>query len=232
MKRLWNVLILNFYHPKGWIFAVRLLVLAFMLACIGWFIAGLFDFPQYAASHLVEFIPYTPYWNPETFSQIMAPLGLTLSIWLNFTLATSILSALVFWGVGLVIFARRPDEWFGMYTGASFVLFGTVLGAPATVFVGLHPELYWVLNPLGTLAWWALFTQLFLFPNGRFVPYWTRWVALLLLLVYLAILVFYPQGTPPAPLVLAVLGLFGTGAISQVHRYRRVSTPVERQQRW
>lgn len=76
-----------------------------------------------------------------------------------------------------------------------------------------------------------------LFPNGRFVPRWTRWLiigALLWLPVYF---VLSPQN-PTSDTIQAtyVVGLVWILMIivpmlyAQIYRYRRVSTPAERQQ--
>lgn len=217
-------------RPFGRFAIARLLLLMIMLASIGIFIAGVFDFPQYAASHTVEFIPETPVWTPEIFNQILGQFGLSMNAWLQFNLLTSIILALVYWSVGLLIFFRKSFDWFGLYLGAVFVLFGTLSGSPVTAFAGMHPGWYWILTPLGVLVWWGLFLLLFLFPNGRFVPFWTRWIAGLLLLVYAGAIVGFGSDTPPVPMILAILILFGIGAISQVYRYRNVSSPIERQQ--
>jgi hypothetical protein len=75
----------------------------------------------------------------------------------------------------------------------------------------------------------------FLFPNGRWVPRWTRWLAL----VFAISEFFYhfPMLLPTtlnrvASAIDAIIwpvSLFGV-VIAQVYRYRRVSDPVERQQ--
>jgi hypothetical protein len=213
----------------GWVIA-RALVLFFMLAWVGMSVAGVFDFRQYAIDHPVEFIPYAPLWTPQSFSQIIGRLGLSLEAWLQYRLVTSIIIALVFWSVGFLIYFRNGKNWFGQYIGAIFVLFGTASGDPSSAFGGMHPELMWLLMPLGTMAWWALFTLLYLFPNGRFTPRWTRWVALFLFLDYAIALIVSGGQTPPASLVMLIFVLLGIGVWSQVDRYRRVSTPLERQQ--
>ena len=230
MRTIRKALAANRSGRNWFLWAAQWLALAFILACVGMFIAGIFDFPRYAAGHLVEFIPYAPPWTPQVFGQILGQFGLNFAGWLQYKLLSSILIASVFWGVGFLIFFRKGNDWFGLYIGALFVLFGTVSGDPATAFSGMHPEFYWLLTPLGVLAWWGLFMLLFLFPNGRFVPTWTRWIALLLLLVYVGLFLKYGSSTPPPPLILLVLSLFGVGAGSQVYRYRKVSSPYERQQ--
>jgi hypothetical protein len=80
---------------------------------------------------------------------------------------------------------------------------------------------------------------MFIFPNGRFVPTWTRF--LMLVVPFSGLLLFWPGWQPPTVLVdidqladyltFAILLLWlGTGAYAQVFRYRKVSTAVERQQ--
>jgi hypothetical protein len=230
MNTLRKILIRNLSRPMRGLFAAWLLALIFMLFLVGIFFAGVFDFSRYAASHTAEFIPYAPQWTPHDFSQILSQFGLSLDGYLQFRLVTSIFVALVFLGVGFLIFIRNRNDWFSLYVGALFVLFGTISGDPLTVFSGLHPQLYWLLTPIGVLSWWGLFMLLFLFPNGQFVPPWTRWIALFLLLVYVVSILGYGTGTPPVPIVLLILSLFGIGAACQIYRYQKVSNPVERQQ--
>ena len=207
--------------------AAQLLVLAFMLACIGIFIAGIFDFPSYAPRHTSEFIPYAPPWTPEIFSLILGQYGLSIGNWLLFRLVLSIFIALVFWIVGFLIFFRKGNDWFGLYIGVIFVLFGTVSGDPSTVFPGLHPELTWLLDPLSVLAWLGLFMLLFLFPNGRFTPRWTRWIGLLQLLFFALIINDFGNDTPSPLFVAFILTMVGSGPAARcivIARYQTFSS--------
>jgi hypothetical protein len=66
------------------------------------------------------------------------------------------------------------------------------------------------------------------FPDGRFVPRWTRWAAAAWIIYWLLDSFF-----PDWPLVISAplfLGLIGSLVVAQIYRYRRVSGPVERQQ--
>ena len=81
---------------------------------------------------------------------------------------------------------------------------------------------------IGLVALAALF---YLFPDGRFVPRWTRWVAVSSLTVSLIVrLSLLPSGVSELLALAATLALGGTGILAQVYRYRRVSGPVQRQQ--
>src|SRR5438094_611918 len=79
----------------------------------------------------------------------------------------------------------------------------------------------------------AIFVVSLLFPTGRFVPHWMRWT----LVVFVAGLVpeiFVAPVLPHTPV--DQLGFFiviGEGAalvLIQLYRYRRVSSPLQRQQ--
>jgi hypothetical protein len=92
------------------------------------------------------------------------------------------------------------------------------------------------------LSFVLIIVTLYLFPDGRFVPRFTRLLALVAV-----VLVVLSPGLPEGMLnlprspegisvwhwrgtVLGLLGLWCTGLLAQVYRYRRVSGPVERQQ--
>jgi hypothetical protein len=73
-----------------------------------------------------------------------------------------------------------------------------------------------------------LFILFFIFPDGRFVPRWTRWVALGSAGVQLWRL-FQPDLYGKVTFIF-VVPLFLCIILSQIYRYRRVSSPSERQQ--
>jgi hypothetical protein len=74
-----------------------------------------------------------------------------------------------------------------------------------------------------------------LFPTGRFVPRWTRWLAVGFAVLY-ELAAFFPGSSfsflnwPGLLAGLVPLVAFGSVVFAQVYRYRRVSTPIERQQ--
>jgi hypothetical protein len=112
----------------------------------------------------------------------------------------------------------------------SFVLFGTLSGNMVGIVASNHPSLEPILNPLGVLAWMSFFLVLYIFPNGHFVPGWTRWVAVLNGLGFGVDIIYNHGDTPPPFLLLPMLILVALGPVSQVYRYRKVSNMLERQQ--
>jgi hypothetical protein len=93
----------------------------------------------------------------------------------------------------------------------------------------------WAGSFLEELSYIGASLFLLLFPNGRFVPRWTRYVAVVLVVVTV------PSGLfPNSPFgsnnwsalfyLLFTSGWLLVGVFAQVYRYRRVSGPTERQQ--
>jgi hypothetical protein len=131
--------------------------------------------------------------------------------------------------LGLLIFWRRPTERVAWLMSLILVLIGTQVPVQAYALIQIYPALGFlgfVTNQIGTTANLILF---WVFPNGRFVPAWSRWT-LLVMIIFGALATLYPD-TPFTPIVVPIaLILIGSGVFAQVYRYVHVSTPVERQQ--
>src|SRR3989440_3215585 len=171
--------------------------------------------------------------------QELPALGLSVSSYaalltIFFTLIVAIWS-----GIGFLIFWRRSDEWFALLTAFFLVMFNTTYpGFPISALALAYPALNVPITFLGGLGLASIVLFLLLFPNGRLVP---RWMALFLLLGLIgAVSSVFPPTSPfssnnvPGWLsgLLNVL-VYGAIIFSQIYRYRRVSTRVERQQtRW
>jgi hypothetical protein len=87
-----------------------------------------------------------------------------------------------------------------------------------------------ILTYIGYIAWMLFF---YLFPSGRFVPRWTRWLAVIYGIFFFGLWTFTPFGPlswPPPLFIAAILAVWGSFLVAQIYRYTRVSGPVERQQ--
>jgi hypothetical protein len=157
---------------------------------------------------------------------VEAPAGLVFVLDLLGVLA-SIAAALVCLTLAVVLFWRRSDDWMVMFISSYLLLYGTIMAGPlewAEAFYPGWPSLAIdVVEPLFlTTPTIALFV---LFPDGRFVPPWTRWLILLSIPLTVAILYLPPLYS------WTLVGMIVIGAVyAQIYRYRHVSTPTERQQ--
>jgi hypothetical protein len=137
---------------------------------------------------------------------------------------------LVCFAVAAVIFLRRSDDRMALFTSFVLMIFGGA-GAAGTMraLAEAQPAFWFPVNLLDYIAQVGFVIFFFLFPDGRFVPRWTRWAAFASALYFMAD-IFFPDSALAILLAPAFFIFLGTLVVAQVHRYRRVSTPEQRQQ--
>lgn len=130
--------------------------------------------------------------------------------------------------VGVVIFWRKPDDWMALLAAFFMVPFGMLYVTDALqASHSTRQVLAIFLNVLGN---GVLFLLSSLFPNGRFVPRWSRWLVLGWVLWGMVFITLHDL--PSVYLVdrLVWLGLVICLIGAQFYRYRSVSNSIERQQ--
>ncbi len=144
---------------------------------------------------------------------------------------------LVYLALGLLLFLRRSDDRMALFCSFMLVTFGNALPlynfANGSLVPGLATNA--VLRVITLVLFAAgeasLVIFFYLFPSGRFAPRWTRWCALLVLAYWLAVVFFPTLPSNAGGLATYVIPISLLSAVvAQVYRYRRVSTPRERQQ--
>jgi signal transduction histidine kinase len=139
-----------------------------------------------------------------------------------------VVAALVFW--------RNPTNPVSLFVVLFLVTAGagSFMGATEEL-VAAHPAWWLPVNAVKFIGDACLVLFFFVFPDGRFTPRWSVWLAPL----WLSVMFFnrfapdslLASGTWPLPLALGTLVvLFGSCILAQALRYRRVSDPVQRQQ--
>jgi len=173
-------------------------------------------------------------------AQELEDLGLSVGFYAAFDAAINGVFVAVWLAVGAMVFWRRSDDWVALLVALFLVTYGPMsFGPVAPGFLAEeYPALWWPISGLQFLGQACLAFFFCLFPSGRFVPRWSRWLALAYL-VALAPGQFFP-GSPldwigrfELPWAVAIAPFWTGFLVAQVYRYRRVSGPVERQQtRW
>src|SRR6266571_9476340 len=130
-------------------------------------------------------------------------------------------------GIGLF-----PD----VYTAFIVALFLVTLAPFAvTLNVSASPSPWQVPLEFLSFLFVALFLLVFsLFPTGQFVPHWMRWIVIVLLTLQVPFTFFPALATLQISAVslgfLVGIGSLAIVVVVQLYRYRRVSSPLERQQ--
>ncbi len=158
--------------------------------------------------------------------------GISVSSYATFMVALTTIVALVFFGTGGVIYWRKSDDWMALLFALILVVGGTV---PILFTVGTsHSAWRFPISFVAELLFLSFFLTFTLFPDGRFVPSFTRW----LLVVFSILSVVFVFFTNPfivhlwiaVPITLLFASLYVGLAIAQIYRYRYVSNLVQRQQ--
>jgi hypothetical protein len=142
--------------------------------------------------------------------------------------------------IALFIFVRKSDDWMALLVSLALLVMGLIAAPAIIALVDLHPLWRYAVALVQSLGLMLLLALFYLFPDGRFVPrrmVWLMavWVAysLVRLFVQDPIYQFYVSRALTNNDLLALVWylawlLAGLGA--QLYRYRRVSSPIQRQQ--
>jgi hypothetical protein len=188
-------------------------------------------------------------------------LGLSRGFHATYHIGLEVAFALVHFVIAGVIFARRSDDRMALFVALMLLTFGVAtftgtlnaLAAPSSAWrlpvsalsslPGTLPDWLWqpptlwrlpvgLLSAIGQVSV-ALF--FYLFPNGHFVPRWTRWLAVVWIAwqVPAAFLPGTPlnaENWPPLLAGTAWAGFLGTYLFAQLYRYQHVSDAGQRMQ--
>ena len=161
--------------------------------------------------------------------------GFSLDFYAIYTIILVSLAALGYWLVAAFLFWRKSGDHVALLATVSLATFPVVFNPG----INTLPSPWWfpahVLSFLGSLCIVLFF---YVFPSGYFVPSFMRWITVVALLswgfgCFFPVAAFNPFSHSQVLNVLTYLGLLGGIVPVQIYRYRRVSSPVQRQQtRW
>jgi hypothetical protein len=221
--------------PRRWLPFVRIAWIILVLIYLAMFVAGIAPYFRELNTICAGDTCAPTAITPKEVASLNS-VGLSAEHYAGFLSSLDVIYAILSTVLAGLIFWRRSDNWMGILVSLTLVAFATSFLSEADLALArLYPTLA-PLNELLTSLSIILFILLFcLFPDGRFVPRWTRLLAILLVASTLIELLFaggpiLAPGQVSAFLIFAVLGGVVLGVYAQIFRYRRVSTPVQRQQ--
>jgi len=225
-----------------WLVLVRFVWAALIVLILAFFFANL---PVYFAQlHTIcAGSLCTPWQLTPANARALQNAGISVSLYAIFNLVLSLFSSLVWFAVAAFIAWRKSNDWLSLLASLLLVTQGVqqFSGSPSTPLQYSSPAWYVPTIFLFLLDFTLYLLVFSLFPNGRFVPGWMRW--LVTALIVLAV-IFYLLSTsswnaetllssPTASQLLLIwVSIIGWASIigGQIYRYRRVSSPTERQQ--
>ncbi|HLZ20590.1 MAG TPA: hypothetical protein VKQ30_00505 [Ktedonobacterales bacterium] len=152
--------------------------------------------------------------------------------------ALDVAFALVYIAIALLIFWRRSADGVALFVSLTLVLWGLTFTGTMSALAHVHPAWFIPVESARFLGAALITVFFYVFPDGRFVPSWTRWLAFVW--VFSQIPKYFrpasslnPDQWPPWLNVAASAGFLAVMVAFQVYRYRWVSgVPQRRQTKW
>jgi hypothetical protein len=165
----------------------------------------------------------------------LAEIGLSADLYAAYLLTLGFVLAVVCFTVAVVIFLRRSEEPMALFVALLLVLLGATFSGSIGALGNLHSILEWLHSVLNACSLATVLLFFYLFPDGKFVPRWTRWLAVLIAVYVTPIMLFpdsplNPENWPALPYTLLLGSWLLFGVFAQAYRYWRVSGRTQRQQ--
>ena len=223
----------NRHHPTArfWLARLGLIVLAVAIALS--FAVSLAPYAAQVTTLCAHIGPCPSEQLTRAEAADLARYGVTLGAYAAFLVALQCAYLLVTLGVVGLLLWRRPADGFALFTAFTLLVWTDFVVGTLYAGQGHNPAMN-LLDGFMAISMFPAFTLFFfLFPSGRFVSGRSRWLALgfvpLTLVAFLGAKAVGAAATLPVYLVLFIVW-FGAIIAVQVRRYRRVSTPAQRQQ--
>jgi hypothetical protein len=165
-------------------------------------------------------------------AQALAQLGLSTGGFAAISVGVVIFRTLVYFAAAIIIFARKSNDLMAYFVSIFLLTFSvgrmvqvmsaeTTWGWPAAIFIAI--------------SYSAFVIFFYIFPDGRFVPAWTRLLAGAWLVIIVLAFVFPSSAVDirnylPYGITFVVTAVLALGAFAQIYRYRHAAGPTEKQQ--
>jgi hypothetical protein len=166
----------------------------------------------------------------------LGELGLSPDFFSAYFVAIEVAFTMMAFAIGAVILWRKPEDRMALLVSLMLITFGAAFFVPYPV---LDLSLVWkfLAATVSFIGSALLVLFLYIFPDGRFVPRWTRWAAAVWIAGFVLANFFYDSVVVllefPLFIVLFAGAFVGVTGYAQIYRYLRVSGPEQRQQtRW
>lgn len=212
-----------------WIFVARAITLFAIAANIIPTLLGLPEMLHKLQQSGAMLLPDS--WEAATLHTAALANGYSQALWADAVVAADILILAVYWSVALLLFWRYSDRWVGWLV--PYILAGLGVGTLLVDYWSqglnwLPADVVGIVQIVAIFIWPAFMISLFIFPNGQFVPSWMRWLTPFPILMFAGS--FFLPGEVPAWAQIVTFVVFGLGLGSQIYRYYKVSSGVQRQQ--
>jgi hypothetical protein len=214
-----------------WLLLARIVWVIVALPTLGLFVASIPSYFVYL--HILSATPITDLGNQLARQDVqqLEVVGLSIDFYAWYSVIFTSIFVIVYCLIGLLLFLRKSENRMALFASFTLMMFSIDvinLNAVQTLpSIGNAASIG--INLLGSLSISLFFL---LFPSGRFVLRWIRWLAVVQV-IYWTVNILIVSSAPPVVEVLSTvlfLILAGSLVVVQIYRYRRLSSALERQQ--
>ncbi len=155
-------------------------------------------------------------------------LGLSVGSYVTLTLVLTLASMLLGCMISGLLVWRKPKDWLALLVALAFIMDGT--GNIMYTLEVSHSAWHIPAIVLFDLTFGTLILVFSLFPTGRFVPRWTRWLAPVWIVGGLLFAFFPVLPSPYLLFNLIWLSELACIIVAVIYRYHHMSSPIQRQQ--
>ncbi len=209
----------------------RVLWVALLVYTIGYYLASVpIHFRQ------LQLIVQTPQlWMQLTYGEAIAlrGIGLSMQFFAAYFVIYETLVVILFVTVAVFVFWSRRNDGMAIFASGVAILYG-VTSVPSIQALSAGRFMSHIqVDLLMALGLGFPLLLFYIFPDGKFVPAWTRWLAVFWV-SWVIVSAFFPAINPdrlvyPLPFVIKS-AWYSTGIIAQIYRYLRKATRLQRQQ--
>lgn len=210
----------------------RLLWSSVAIVSLGLFVLGISQYYSYMLHLLCVAGPCTNAAQIGDYVQQLKAMGISAEVYAWYNVLLNFAFTFVYFLVGVILFWRKSNDRMALLASLFLITFSLTFTNTSAALPLAVQVLAQCISFLGSICI-ALF--FYVFPDGRFVPRWTRWLMPGVVL-YWGLRTFL-SASPLNPLlrfsmldVLLFVGFVASMIGSQVYRYRRVSNLIQRQQ--
>jgi len=132
--------------------------------------------------------------TPEDAS-LLVDQGISLEFYASYFTLFEILVAVILIGLALALFMIKSNDPMALMVSIVFMSLSVSLPG-ATALIAQRPGLTLVVDILRAIAFWGVLVFFYTFPDGKFIPRWTKWIGVVWA-IYIIGWMIYPPIKPP-----------------------------------
>jgi hypothetical protein len=161
-------------------------------------------------------------------AEILAELGLSTSLYATYIIGITVVAVVVYAGLALLILVRQSRQLIGLLASLIILVMPTVMITNFDVVIETYPTWQLPISLLFVLGQFLTILFFLIFPNGRLEPRWSALILVVQLVSAISDALNFGTVTTFSAILVAVILIATTAVV--IYRYRRIFTPVERQQ--